>query len=224
MFALRLRPALHFNRPVHGKPPFRLGILGSGKGSNFIALAEAIAAGRLPAEVAMVISDVSDAGILSQALNRGLPARHIAPGKFRTKLDDDAEAEFLSVLREARVDLIVLAGFMRILKGGLLRNFEGRVVNIHPSLLPAFPGLEAWKQALDYGVKVTGCTVHLVDQGIDTGPILAQRAVPVREDDTAGTLHERIQVTERELYPEVVAALARGEIRARGRGTSRFSA
>jgi phosphoribosylglycinamide formyltransferase-1 len=198
---------------------FRLGVLGSGKGSNFVAIADAIAAGGVPAEVAVVLSDVADAGILSHARDRGLPAKFVDPGRFRTKLDETAEAAFISALREARVDLVVLAGFMRILKGEFLRAFEGRVVNIHPSLLPSFPGLEAWKQALDYGVKVTGCTVHLVDQGVDTGPILAQRAVPVLDGDSVATIHSRIQVAERELYPEVIARLARGEVSVKGRIT-----
>lgn len=201
---------------------FRLGVLGSGKGSNFVAIAEAIRAGSVPAEVAIVLSDVPTAGILEHAQSRGLTARYIPPGQFRTKLDEAAEAQYLAALREARVDLVVLAGFMRILKGDFLRHFEGRVVNIHPSLLPAFPGLEAWKQALNYGAKVAGCTVHLVDQGIDTGPILAQRAVPVLDGDTAASLHERVQVAERELYPAVVAALARREIQVQGRLTRGF--
>ena len=206
----------------HAKP-IRLGVLGSGKGSNFCAIADAIAAGSVAAEVALVVSDVADAGILGHATARGLPARYIEPGKFRTKLDESAEAAFVAALKEARVDLIVLAGFMRILKGEFLRAFEGRVINIHPSLLPSFPGLEAWKQALDYGVKVTGCTVHFVDQGIDTGAILGQRAVPVLDGDTVSTLHERIQQAERVLYPAVVGALARGEIQTRGRLTRGFS-
>lgn len=200
-------------------PTFRLGVLGSGKGSNFVAIADAIAAGTVPATVAVVVSDVADAGILEHARHRGLPAQFVPPGRFRTKLDEEAEAAYIRTLRDAQVDLVVLAGFMRILKGEFLRAFEGRVVNIHPSLLPSFPGLAAWKQALDYGVKVTGCTVHLVDQGIDTGPILAQRAVPVLDGDTAATLHERIQVAERTIYPAVVAALARGQIRVKGRLT-----
>ena len=167
----------------------------------------------------MVISDVADAGILTHARERGLPARHLPPGKYRTKLDEEAEAAYLTTLREADVDLVVLAGFMRILKGEFLRAFEGRVVNIHPSLLPSFPGLAAWKQALDYGVKVTGCTVHFVDQGVDTGAIIGQRAVPVLDGDTAETLHARIQGAERELYPAVIAAIARGEVTVRGRLT-----
>jgi phosphoribosylglycinamide formyltransferase-1 len=124
---------------------------------------------------------------------------------------------FVRRLNDANVDLIVLAGFMRILKGDFLRAFANRVVNIHPSLLPAFPGLEAWKQALDYGVKVTGCTVHFVDQGIDSGPILGQETVPVLAGDSAAILHERIQQAERRLYPTVVAALAEGRISVHGR-------
>lgn len=147
--------------------PFRLGVLGSGKGSNFVAIADAIAAGKIPAEVALVLSDVESAGILAHARDRNIPAQFIPPGKFRTKLDEDAERAFVSALQSAQVDLIVLAGFMRVLKGEFLRAFEGRIVNIHPSLLPSFPGLEAWKQALDHGVKVTGCTVHFADAGVE---------------------------------------------------------
>jgi phosphoribosylglycinamide formyltransferase-1 len=199
--------------------PFRLGILGSGKGSNAAAIAEACAAGIIPARVALVLSDVENAGILDRARERGLPARFIPPGKFRTKLDETAEAAFLQALRQAEVDLVVLAGFMRILKGELLRAFAQKVINIHPALLPAFPGLEAWKQALDYGAKMTGVTVHFVDQGIDTGPIIAQATVPILPGDTPETLHARIQETERRVYPAVIAALARGEIRVRGRQT-----
>jgi phosphoribosylglycinamide formyltransferase-1 len=197
--------------------PFRLGVLGSGKGSNFAAVADAVAAGRIPAEVAVVLSDVADAGILSRARERNLPAQFIPPGKFRTKLDEDAERAFVAALQKAKVDLIVLAGFMRVLKGDFLRAFEGRIVNIHPSLLPCFPGLQSWKQALDYGVKVTGCTVHFVDAGIDAGPIIGQHTVPVLDNDTMETLHARIHSAEHELYPKCVAAIARGEIAVQGR-------
>ncbi len=198
---------------------YRLGILGSGKGSNAAAIADACAAGTIPARVAVVISDVANAAILDRARVRGLEALYIAPGNFRAKLDDAAEAACLHALRKAEVDLVVLAGFMRILKGELLRAFAHKVVNIHPALLPAFPGLEAWKQALDYGVKMTGVTVHFVDQGIDTGPIIAQETTPVLPGDTAETLHARIQEAEHRLYPAVLAALARGEIRVEGRQT-----
>lgn len=197
----------------------RLGILGSGKGSNMLAMAEACARGQYPMEVAIVLSDVADAGILSLARNRGIAAQFIPPGTFRTKLDEPAEQAYIAALKGAEVDLVVLAGFMRILKGDFLRAFPDRVVNIHPSLLPSFPGLEAWKQALDYGVKVTGCTIHLVDQGVDTGPILAQQTVPVLDEDTPATLHERIQQVERVLYPATIAALATGRLQVAGRRT-----
>ena len=169
--------------------------------------------------IAIVLSDLADAGILERARERGIEARFIAPGKFRTKLDEAAEEIFITALIDAQVDLVVLAGFMRILKGDFLRAFAQKVVNIHPALLPSFPGLEAWKQALDYGVKVTGCTVHYVDQGVDTGPIIAQQTVPVQDTDTPATLHERIQQAERLLYPAALATLARGKISIQGRRT-----
>ena len=205
------------NGAVANNQPFRIGVLGSGKGSNFAAIASAVAAGTLPAEIAIVLSDVADAGILDLARERNLPAQFIAPGKFRTKLEEDAERAFVNALNAARVDLVVLAGFMRVLKGDFLRAFEGRIVNIHPSLLPCFPGLQSWKQALDYGVKVAGCTVHFVDAGVDSGAIIGQTAVPVVDDDTAESLHQRIHAAEHELYPRCVAALARKEISVMGR-------
>ncbi len=197
--------------------PFRLGVLGSGKGSNFVAIAEACAAGKIPAEVSLVLSDVENAGILGHARDRKMQARFISPGKFRTKLDEDAERAFVAALQAAQVDLVLLAGFMRVLKGDFLRAFEGRIVNIHPSLLPSFPGLEAWKQALDHGVKVTGCTVHFVDAGVDAGPIIGQQTVPVLDNDTADSLIQRIHGAEHELYPKCVAAIARGDISVVGR-------
>jgi phosphoribosylglycinamide formyltransferase-1 len=196
-----------------------LGVLGSGKGSNFVALADAIAAGKIPAQVALVLSDVEGAAILERARERKIPAQFIAPGKFRTKLEEDAERAYVEALKAARVDLITLAGFMRVLKGDFLRAFEGRIVNIHPSLLPSFPGLEAWRQALDHGVKFTGCTVHYVDAGVDSGAIIGQRTVPVLDDDTPEALHQRIHAAEHELYPECVAAIARGDVSVRGRTT-----
>jgi len=185
-------------------PPFTLGVLGSGKGSNLVAIAEACTRGEVAAEVAIVLSDEKGAGILSQAERLGVAHRFISPGDYRTKLDENAEQAYITALREAEVDLVVLAGFMRILKGEFLRAFEGRVVNIHPSLLPSFPGLEAWKQALDHGVKCTGVTVHYVDQGVDSGPIIAQEPVSVWEDDTPESLYERIQEVEQVLYPRVI--------------------
>jgi phosphoribosylglycinamide formyltransferase-1 len=202
---------------VSDGPTFRIGILGSGKGSNFVALADACATGKIPAQIALVLSDVESAGILQHARDRRIPAHFIPPGKFRTKLDEDAERAYVEALRAARVDLIALAGFMRVLKGDFLRAFEGRIINIHPSLLPSFPGLEGWKQALEHGVKVTGCTVHFVDAGVDAGPIIGQQTVPVRDEDTPETLHQRIHTAEHELYPNCVAAIARGEVSVSGR-------
>jgi phosphoribosylglycinamide formyltransferase-1 len=202
---------------MNGERKFRVGVLGSGQGSNFVAIAEACAAGRVPVEIALVLSDVADAPILARAGERNIPARFIPPGKFRTKLDEESERAYVTALQEAQVDLIALAGFMRVLKGEFLRAFEGRIINIHPSLLPSFPGLESWKQALDHGVKVTGCTVHFVDAGVDSGPIIGQQAVPVLDDDTPETLHQRIHAAEHELYPRCVAALGRGEVSVQGR-------
>ena len=196
---------------------FRIGVLGSGKGSNFVAIADACAAGTVPAEVALVLSDVAEAGILSRARERGIPERFLDPGKFRTKLDEEAERGYIEALRAAEVDLVVLAGFMRVLKEAFLRAFAGRIVNIHPSLLPSFPGLAAWEQALAHGVRITGCTVHFVDASVDSGPIIGQQTVPVLDDDTDETLHQRIHAAEHELYPKCVAAIARGDVTVRGR-------
>jgi phosphoribosylglycinamide formyltransferase-1 len=193
----------------------RLGVLGSGKGSNYRAIQEAILRGEVPhAETAVVISDVEGAGILEAAQGYGVRAEYVAPGRFRTRMEPEAEARVVSLLDEARVDLVVLAGYMRMVKEPLLDAFAGRIINIHPSLLPAFPGLEAWKQALAAGVAETGCTVHWVDRGMDTGPIIAQRRVPVFPGDTAEALHARIQVAEREVYVEVVRRIALGEVTA----------
>ena len=186
----------------------RLGVLGSGKGSNYRAIQEAILRGELNAETAVVISDVEGAGILEAARGYGVRAEYVAPGRFRTKMEPEAEERVARLLREAEVGLVVLAGYMRMVKEPLLEAFAGRMINIHPSLLPAFPGLDAWKQALAAGVAETGCTVHWVDRGMDTGPILAQRKVPVLPGDTAETLHARIQVAEHEVYPAVVRGIA----------------
>ncbi len=208
---------VQYHTGVIGKNNFRLGVLGSGKGSNFVALAKAQASGLLPAQFGIVLSDVADAGILREAARFGVPGRYLPPGKYRTKLEEEAERSYVEALKQAEVDLVVLAGFMRVLKGDFLRSFEGRIVNIHPSLLPSFPGLEAWKQALDYGVKVTGCTVHFVDAGVDAGPIIGQQSVPVLDGDTAESLHQRIHAAEHQLYPACVSALALGRVQMQGR-------
>jgi phosphoribosylglycinamide formyltransferase-1 len=182
----------------------RFGVLGSGKGSNFRALAEAWKAGSLGATPVIVLSDIESAGILSLGAEFGITARFVPPGPFRTKMAPESEEEVVRLLREAKVDFVVLAGFMRVIKSPLLDAFPGRILNIHPSLLPAFRGLEAWRQALEAGVPEAGCTVHLVDAGVDTGRILGQSRVPVLPGDTAGSLHARIQVAEHELFPRIV--------------------
>ena len=187
----------------------RLGILGSGKGSNFAAIAKAVRAGELEAELCIVISDVQDAGILRLAQEIGVPSHYIPPGRFRTKLEPEAEEQIVEILRGAMIDLVVLAGFMRVLKQTMLNAFPGRIINIHPSLLPKFRGLEAWTQALNAREQITGCTVHLVDAGVDTGRVLGQRAVPILPDDTSEILHARIQMEEHRLLPAVIADLAR---------------
>jgi phosphoribosylglycinamide formyltransferase-1 len=197
--------------------PLRLAVLGSGKGSNLQSLIEAVDAGRLHARIVCVLSDVDGAYILERARRHGIPAEFVSAAPFRTKLDQDGEARYVETLRRYGAEAVALAGFMRIVKRGLLDAFEGRILNIHPSLLPAFPGLEAWKQALAYGVQVTGCTVHFVDAGTDTGPIVTQRAVPVLDGDTPESLHARIQEQEHQAYPEALQWLAEGRLRLCGR-------
>lgn len=204
--------ALLLKRGVSDGKKLTLGILGSGRGSNFVAVADAIKNTGLAAEIRLVLSDVADAPILTHAQEYGVPHRHIPPGRFRTKLDEEAEALYIRSLQDAGVEWVILAGFMRILKGDFLRAYTNRVINIHPSLLPSFPGLAAWKQALEYGVKVTGCTVHIVDQGIDTGTILGQRTVEVLPSDDPKSLHTRIREQEHQLLPEILARLAAGSL------------
>ncbi len=182
-----------------------IGILGSGKGTNCRAILEKIRAGELAAEVRVIISDVLDAPVLDIAREFAVPNAYLPSGAFRTRLEPQVESELVKILREAGVELVVLAGFMRVLKSPMLEAFPRRIINIHPSLLPKFPGLAAWKQALTAGEKTTGCTVHYVDAEIDHGEILGQREVPIRSDDTPETLHARIQTAERELYPAVIA-------------------
>ena len=182
-----------------------IGILGSGKGSNCRAILECIRSGDLAAEARVVISDVLDAPILDIAREFSVPNAYLPPGQFRTRLQLEVEEELVEILREAGVHLVVLAGFMRVLHAPMLQAFPRRIINIHPSLLPKFPGLEAWKQALAAGETVTGCTVHYIDEKIDHGQIIAQREVTILPDDTPERLHARIQIAERELYPTAIA-------------------
>jgi phosphoribosylglycinamide formyltransferase-1 len=169
-------------------------------------------AGQLKIQPVLAISDNPDAGLLSLAENLGVATQVVSEPEFRTRLSEEVEARLVEDIRSSGAELIVLAGWMRLVKSPMLEAFPRRIINIHPSLLPAFPGLEAWKQALAAGVEKTGCTVHFVDGGMDTGEIIAQSEVPVLPGDTAETLHARIQEAEHRLYPEVIARFARREI------------
>lgn len=182
----------------------RLGIIGSGEGTNFAAVARAIEVGTLAAEIVTVISDVQHSGILTKARTLGLPTHFLDPGPWKTKLDDAAQVRLVEMLQEARVDLVICAGFMRRLKEPVLRAFPRRILNIHPSLLPQFAGRDAIGMALEAGVSETGCTVHLVDEGIDSGEVLDQARVPVMRGDTPDTLLARVHEAEHALYPRAI--------------------
>jgi phosphoribosylglycinamide formyltransferase 1 len=194
-----------------------IAVLGSGKGSNAQSIIDAIKAGQLSARIVCVISDVQDAYILNRARQNGIPAYHVDCAPFKTKLDGAAEQKVIEILKKHDADILALAGFMRMVKSGLLRSFPGKIVNIHPALLPAFPGLQSWKQALDYGAKVSGCTVHFVDEGMDTGPIILQKAVPILDGDTPEALHARIQEQEHIAYPQALQWIAENRVRVAGR-------
>lgn len=193
----------------------RVGVLASGRGSNFRALVEAAAAGRLEAAVVVLVCDRPTAPVLDIARERGIEAAVIDAKHHPSR--EAHEKAVIGVLEERRVGLVCLAGYMRLLTGAFVGHFAGRMLNIHPSLLPAFPGLHPHRQALEHGVRVSGATVHFVDEGVDSGPIVLQAAVPVRPDDTEATLSERILVEEHRLYPEAVRLFARGRLEIRGR-------
>src|SRR6185436_458175 len=189
----------------------RIGVLISGRGSNMLALADAVRDGRIPnAEIALVISNVADAGGLAKAAERGITTVVL---DHRGKPREEHDRAMAEHLRRAQVDLVCLAGYMRLLSPWFITEFEHRVLNIHPSLLPAFPGLHAQRQALEHGVKFSGCTVHLVDEHLDQGPIIGQAIVPVEESDTVETLSARILSEEHRVYPESVALMVRGRYR-----------
>jgi phosphoribosylglycinamide formyltransferase 1 len=192
----------------------RLGILLSGRGSNFVAIADSIEAGLIAAEIAVVISNVPDAQGLEHAREREIKAIALrSKGISRDAFD----RMLMEELKINQVDLICLAGYMRILSPFFIRGFEGRILNIHPSLLPAFPGLRAQQQALEYGVKVSGCTVHFVDEGLDSGPIISQAVVPIISKDTVETLSARILKKEHQIYSEAIALVLEGRYRIEGR-------
>lgn len=195
----------------------KLGVLISGSGTNLQAILDAVAEGRLDAEVRLVLSNRPKAGGLERARRAGVPALCISHKRFQTR--EAFEEAMVSALLEHGVEWVALAGFMRVLTSTLLRAFPGRVVNIHPALLPAFPGVDAQRQALEYGVKFSGCTVHFVDEGVDTGPIIGQAVVPVLEGDDVEALRARILEQEHRLYPQVLQLLAEGRVLREGRRT-----
>ena len=192
----------------------RLGILISGRGSNFLAIANSIVEGRLDAEIGVVISNRPDAPGIAAARERGLNAQTLASKGLDREIYD---RQLVEELRKSEVDLVCLAGYMRLLSGHFIREFPMKIVNIHPSLLPAFPGLDAQHQALEHGVKVTGCTAHFVDEGLDSGPIIQQAAVPVKDSDTAGSLSSRILRAEHRIYSQAIALALSGKFRIEGR-------
>jgi phosphoribosylglycinamide formyltransferase-1 len=193
----------------------RLGVLASGRGSNLQSIMDAAAAGKIKAEVAVVISDNKDAFALERARKAGIPALHVNPKNYGSK--DEYERAILKLLKEHNVQLVCLAGYMRIVGKVILDAFPNRVINIHPALLPSFPGLHGQQQAWEYGVKYSGCTVHFVDEGMDTGSIIIQAVVPVYDDDTADTLAARILEQEHIIYPEAIGLLADGRLKLSGR-------
>ena len=192
----------------------RLGILLSGRGSNFMAIADNVAAGKIPAEIAVVISNRPNAPGLEEAQRRGLDARLIPSKGLEREQYDRLVVE---ALKEKQVDLVCLAGFMRLLSPHFVSQFPNRILNIHPALLPAFPGLEAQRQALEHGVKITGCTAHFVDENLDAGPIILQTAIPVLDDDTLETLSARILTEEHRLYSAAINLVLSGCWRIEGR-------
>ena len=194
-----------------------VGVLASGRGSNFKAITEACIREDFPASVVCLVTDNADAGALEYAKVFGVPAHTVPVTATKGRLPPEAEEEIVRICIDHGVDLIVLAGFMRILKGPLLSAFEQRIMNIHPALLPSFPGLHSARQAVEYGVKVSGCTVHFVDRSIDGGPIILQSTVPVEDDDDEESLINRIHVEEHKTYVRAVELYARGRLRIEGR-------
>ena len=192
-------------------PRLRVGVLASGRGSNLRAILSGVAAGRIRAEVVVVLSDRSGAGALDIARDHGVEALVLDPTPHPGR--EGYDRALIALLEERRVGLVCLAGYMRILSPVFVRHFEGRLLNIHPALLPAFPGLHAQRQALEHGVRIAGATVHFVDEGVDTGPIVLQAAVPVRQDDTEASLSDRILAEEHRIYPEAIRLFAEGRLR-----------
>ena len=192
-----------------------IGVLASGNGTNLQAIIEAIETGQIEGKICIVISDKSDAYALKRARNYNIDTAYINPIGFKNR--EEYDKEIVSALNEKEIDLVVLAGYMKILTHYFINAFKNKIMNIHPALLPSFSGLHVQKKALDHGVKVSGCTVHFVDEGLDSGPIIIQRAVEVKEDDTEETLAERILKEEHQIYPRAIQLFAQGRLSINGR-------
>lgn len=195
----------------------KLAIFGSGSGTNAQAIINAVEAGVLDIEIRCILSDVENAPILERARKHGIPAIYFDCAPFKTKLDGEAEQNVLQTLKKHGANFVALAGFMRIVKEGLLNAFAGRIINIHPSLLPSFPGLDGGKQAFNYGVKFTGCTVHFVDAGVDTGAIINQKCIAIEDSDTLESMMKKLHAQEHIAYPEALQWIAQERLRQDGR-------
>jgi len=193
----------------------QIAVLASGQGSNLEAILEAVERGEIAGRVVLVISDRAEAPALDRAGRHRVNALFLNPGEYASR--EEFDRALIDELKKAQVDLVVLAGYMRLLTPQFINAYPQKIINIHPSLLPAFPGLDGVEQAFEYGVKVTGCTVHFVDEGLDSGPVILQEAVPVIQHDTVNTLHQRIHAAEHRLYPTAVDLFCRGKLKVEGR-------
>ncbi len=199
-------------------PTFKIGVLVSGRGTNLQSILDQIQSGAIPAEIALILSNKKDAQALERGRKAGIQSKFVNPKDYANKAAYDTD--LVKLLKAEGVDLICLAGYMKILTSEFIQAFSGRIINIHPSLLPSFPGLDVQQQAIDHGVKFSGCTVHFVEEEVDTGPIILQAVVPVEEQDTAETLAARILKEEHKIYPEAVRLIAENRIRIEGRRVS----
>jgi len=192
-----------------------IGVLASGRGTNLQAIIEAIKEGKIEGRISIVISDNRDAFALKRAKQNNIETEYISFKSFKNR--EDYDKEIIKILKEKKIDLVVLAGYMRILSPYFIRAYQNKIMNIHPALLPSFPGLRAQKQAVEYGVKISGCTVHFVDEGVDSGPIILQKAVEVSDDDTEESLAEKILKEEHQIYPRAIQLFCQGRLIIKGR-------
>jgi len=200
---------------IEEKVMINIGVLASGRGTNLQAIIEAIKEGKIEGRISIVISDNQDAFALKRAKQNNIETKYINFKSFKNR--EDYDKEIIKILEEKKIDLVVLAGYMRILSPYFIRTYKNRIMNIHPALLPSFPGLHAQRQTVEYGVKISGCTVHFVDKGVDSGPIILQKAVEVKDNDTKESLAERILKEEHQIYPQAIQLFSQGRLIIKGR-------